>query len=141
MIPDAPMLRLCFGLCAALFLVLLIAGEDTGQTRAGLRPAAKAIPVKDPTRLQDPPPSELPLVLPLVTAPPPDSPRRVRYVLAEVVNLREGPSTEYPVVGRLQRGAPAELLWTEGNGWARVALADGGVSGYVAAALLSETAP
>lgn len=141
MIPGAIMLRLCAGLCAVLFLVLRIAGEDTGQTRAGLRPAEAAIPAARPMVPRAPPLPELPLVLPLVKAAPPEAPQKMRYVWADTVNLREGPSTEFAVVGQLPKGALAQLLWTEGNGWAHIAAAGNGLTGYVAAELLSESAP
>ncbi|MDI3327689.1 MAG: LCP family protein [Alicyclobacillaceae bacterium] len=50
-------------------------------------------------------------------------------VVAEWVNVRAGPGTDYPVVGRLERGAVFEVTGREA-GWASIRLKDGR-DGYV----------
>ena len=65
---------------------------------------------------------------------------RVFYVLAESVNVREGPGKDHAVVDRLPKGE-AVLVLVEGegaDGWSFVRIEGDGVEGYVAARLLTE---
>ncbi|MDA7418379.1 SH3 domain-containing protein [Xenophilus arseniciresistens] len=56
--------------------------------------------------------------------------------VSDNVNLRAGPSTDYPVVVRLAAGQPLEVVGcTSGYGWCDVVLPDG-LRGWVAASLL-----
>lgn len=158
------MLRLLVLLSACLFLVMLIGGRDYGQMRPGLAaayvkasepvivmaqpaPEPAAPPVVQVAYAAEP---EMPLVLPLVKpdqsvatdavqaiAEPAEPAGEIRYISAGSVNVREGPSTEYPVVGRLTRGEAALVIWTEDNGWARISIEGDGLTGYVAGQFLS----
>ena len=152
------MLRLLALLCAGMFVALLIGGEDRGQLRPGLVAAEQTVAPQTvaptvkvsaaPVATPPAPVAHLPVVLPLirpvaeVTAPSPSEPEsEIRYVNARAVNVREGPSTEFPVVDRLTRGEAIRVMWVEENGWVRIAIEGDGVSGFVSGDLLTGHAP
>lgn len=60
----------------------------------------------------------------------------LREVIAERVNMREGPGTDYAVMDRLVQGTEAEVLETDAAGWARVRVLESGLSGWVSAEFL-----
>ena len=60
----------------------------------------------------------------------------LRQVIAERVNLREGPGTDYAVMDRLVQGTQTEVLETDAAGWARVRVLSSGLSGWVSAEFL-----
>jgi Bacterial SH3 domain len=65
----------------------------------------------------------------------------VWYVTARSVNVRGGPSTDDPIVGKLTRGEAALMLADTGAGWAEITIEGDGVTGYVRMDLLSQDAP
>ena len=142
------MIRMLLTLCMCLLAVMLIWGEGRDAAPLAARPQAAPLAAQvQPAAYTRPEPSTgLPLVLPLVaegmvTPQPTEGPVTLRYITAATVNVREGPSTEYPVIGRLSRGEATRLLWQEENGWARITLEGDGMTGFVSGAFLSETAP
>jgi hypothetical protein len=60
----------------------------------------------------------------------------IRRVTANSVNVRGGPSTQNPVVGRLTRGEEVEVLATDPSGWVQVRVQGDGIEGWVSARLL-----
>jgi uncharacterized protein YgiM (DUF1202 family) len=60
----------------------------------------------------------------------------LREVIAERVNVREGPGTDYAVMDKLTQGTQAEVLETDASGWARVRVIDTGLLGWVSAEFL-----
>jgi uncharacterized protein YgiM (DUF1202 family) len=74
-------------------------------------------------------------------APAPVADGQVLYVTANSVNVRQEPSTEASVVGKLTRGEAALVLWQEGEDWARIIIEGDGLEGYVASRFLSANAP
>jgi SH3-like domain-containing protein len=73
---------------------------------------------------------------PVITPAP--APIDLRYVAANRVNLRTGPSTTDPVIDTITRGVTAEIITLNGDGWAQIRLTDSGQTGWMAARLLSE---
>jgi Bacterial SH3 domain len=65
----------------------------------------------------------------------------VWYVTGRSVNVREGPSTDAPIVGKLVRGDSALMLADNGAGWAQVTVEGDGVTGYVSMDFISPEAP
>lgn len=65
----------------------------------------------------------------------------VWYVTGRSVNVREGPSTDAPIVGKLLRGDSALMLADNGAGWAQVTVEGDGVTGYVSMDFISPEAP
>jgi uncharacterized protein YgiM (DUF1202 family) len=177
------MLRLTFLLCVALFLTLLIGGQDRGQLRPGLAPAQKEAAVRQeraaalalaeaaPRPVADiveaafaeqPVEVVAPAVVePVVAEPAPtdaaqveatltsesngpvaaDPSTKVVYVTASAVNVREGPGTNYAVLGRLTRGETATLVWSDDTGWSRIRIEGDGMEGFIASSYVSSAAP
>jgi hypothetical protein len=59
-----------------------------------------------------------------------------RPVIAASANVRGGPSTGFPVVGRLTRGEEVEVVEADASGWLRIRVQGDGIDGWVAARLL-----
>lgn len=172
------MLRLLIILGVALYSVMLIGGEDTGQTRAGLRdaPDTPAPPPEtalaeagkingtaaadasvtlaslpaQPIRILPPPPRQEPVALaePAVVpeadadaAAETPSNTTLAWVTVDRANVRQAPSRQASVSGRVERGEALLVLWTEPSGWVRVRVEGDGVDGFVHKSLLTETPP
>jgi hypothetical protein len=159
------MFRLLSLLCGSIFLVLLIGGEDRGQMRFGLMEhyappepvpmvvaevEAAALPAPDVVLAAYPLPAPEPVALPavVVVAPVPETAAadpvpepEVRFVNANAINVRQGPSTNDPVIGRLTRSEAVTVVSDNGDGWVLVRLEGDGVEGYVAGRLLTDRAP
>lgn len=80
-------------------------------------------------------PAETALVPEVTTAPD------IWYVTGRSVNVRMGPSTDDPVVGKLVRGDAALMLDDNGAGWAEITIEGDGITGFVKLDFLSPTAP
>jgi uncharacterized protein YgiM (DUF1202 family) len=181
------MFKLIALLCAAMFSVLLIAGEDRGQLRPGLEnaPLVTAEPAAEPVEqpqvvvaaapvaASNAAPAEVASVSAPVTVEPATTPETeaaiaetvfslatysdevpvevapveeqtagdIAYVDAQSVNVREGPSTDNPVLTKLARGEAVTIVSTDDTGWARIRLEGDGLEGFMAMEYLSATAP
>lgn len=160
------MLRLTILLLAAMFVTALVGGRDYGQMRPGLMAAATAPARQEPAPAAVPEPTEsdvvavaytppepvqtTPQIVTLVQPAPTEAPDAmpvaladeggamdVLYVNARAVNVREGPSTDYGIIGTLSQGEAATLVWEEPNGWARIRIEGDGIEGFVAMRLLT----
>jgi uncharacterized protein YgiM (DUF1202 family) len=56
----------------------------------------------------------------------------LRVVDGNRVNLRNGPGTNYSVLGKLARGATVEVLQDNGDGWVKLRVAETGRVGWMA---------
>lgn len=65
----------------------------------------------------------------------------IMYINSRSVNVRQGPSTDYEVVGRLVRAEAVSVIAPEEDGWVRIAIEGDGLEGFIAARLLSDTDP
>ena len=153
-------MKMTMVLCAGIFLSMVLAGESHETAQLGLGNTKFAAPVAAPIAAMPEvarggfTPTDLPAIAeplpgvpavlaepmppfhtpePVVTAPPVADP--VRYVGVAAVNVRGGPSTGHPVLGRLTRGDAALVLGTA-DGWAHILIEGDGVDGYVAAKFL-----
>ncbi|MDF1857068.1 SH3 domain-containing protein [Pseudooceanicola sp.] len=63
--------------------------------------------------------------------------RDVRLVTGNRVNMRNGPGTEYSVLGRLTRGERVTVLQEPGNGWVKLKVEGSGRIGWMADFLLA----
>jgi SH3-like domain-containing protein len=61
----------------------------------------------------------------------------IRSVRASRVNMRQGPNTTYPILGRLLAGDEVEILRDQETGWAMVKVEKTGQIGWIATSLLS----
>jgi uncharacterized protein YgiM (DUF1202 family) len=66
---------------------------------------------------------------------------QILYVTAESVNVREGPSTESAVLGKLGTGEAALVITDVDGEWARIVIQGDGMEGYVAMRFLSPETP
>ena len=66
---------------------------------------------------------------------------QIWYVTAESVNVREGPSTDTSVLGKLAAGEAALVVSNVDGEWARIVIQGDGMEGYVALRFLSPAAP
>ncbi|MBB3992678.1 hypothetical protein GGR95_000297 [Sulfitobacter undariae] len=71
------------------------------------------------------------------TSAPAANDSNVRLVSGNRVNVRGGPSTDYGVISRLNRGDEVRILEDNGNGWVLMQPLDGGESGWMADFLLT----
>lgn len=65
----------------------------------------------------------------------------IMYVTASSVNVREGPSTDAAVLGKLGAGEAALVITDVDGEWARIVIQGDGMEGYVALRFLSASAP
>ncbi len=162
------MFRYFLSLAAALFLTMTVAGHDRGQERFGLTgaydppppvpllPAAPPVPAEVAT-LAAAEPAPVLLVsyspeAPVPAAAPPaadgaaasaaePAPLPVMWISASSVNLREGPSTDTSVLGKLSRDEAVTVVAEAADGWLRVRLEGDGGEGFIAARFLTDTDP
>ena len=85
----------------------------------------------------DAPPDAAVPVVPVVL---PDN-MKLLQVTGSSVNLRAGPSTNRPIVGRLSRGDRAELVSEAADGWMQVRDVASGKIGYMAGRFLAPADP
>ncbi len=147
------MLRLTTLLCVAIFTVMLLAKTGVGTNESAAPSVPQTLPNQSNVESVSYTPSAtntpivMPLTLPLVqpgsviATTANVSPATVWYVKGSSVNVRQGPSTEYTVVGKLGRGEAATVLSTEANGWAHILIEGDGIDGYVSTDFLAQDAP
>lgn len=152
------MIRLVLVLCAGLYGVLALAGADHGQQRLGLTGAYAASTELPPIPQAPRPaaavtkavytPAQPVMTTPVVAVVPAPQPQPepqpqpasdIRYVVADAVNVRGGPSTGDSVVGRLTSGDDVLVVGEAADGWVEVLVEGDGISGFVASRFL--TAP
>ncbi len=66
---------------------------------------------------------------------------QIMYVTANSVNVREGPSTDAPVLGKLGSGEAALVVSDVDGEWARIVIQGDGMEGFVAMRFLSAESP
>jgi hypothetical protein len=109
----------------------LDAGDDVPAAEAGV-PVAAETPAAEP---QADPPSVADEVAAALSA------SQVWYVNATKVNVREGPSTDFAVVGQMAFGDATEILSDPEDEWVRIRIQGDGVEGYIARRFLQDTEP
>jgi len=111
--------------------------EQPKKEEAPLPRAAPDIPAKPSPPPAQPTVSESPKRVP-PTQPSPSlpSPIRTTKIAWDSVNLREGPGTNYKVIGNIKKGTPLSVFEDNGS-WLRVRLQDGS-QGWVSKAATSE---
>jgi hypothetical protein len=79
---------------------------------------------------------------PVALLPEPEpEPLPLLFVNSNAINVRQGPSTSFAVVGRLTRDEAVLAIEPEQNGWVRIRIEGDGVEGFVAARLLTDRDP
>ncbi len=63
----------------------------------------------------------------------------IREISGTRVNMRDGPGTIYPVIGKAAIGQKAEVLSDSGTGWLRLRVLPGQQVGWISASLVRKT--
>jgi len=103
------------------------AGETQKQKNVEPQPKATVVPSKSPEPIKPPPSPAPPRAASLPPQPPAAAPKpiyRVTQVVWDSVNLREGPGTNFKVVGNIKKGTTLAILEEKGD-WLRVRLENG----------------
>ncbi len=154
------MFRLMALLGAGIYLAMLVGGTDRGQLRFGLMPQPEAAPPAIIAAVEPAPaatpevqaetaafvPSQPVMVAPAVEVAPaeavlPDAPAETAAVIQYIntnAKLREGPGTDFAVLGRLAAGEAVQVVDSTTDGWTRVRIEGDGGEGFVATRLLSQ---
>lgn len=66
---------------------------------------------------------------------------QLRWVSVDRANVRNGPSRNASVSGRVEGGEAVLVLWVEESGWARIRVEGDGVDGFVHSSLLTDLDP
>lgn len=72
-------------------------------------------------------------------APVPDPEKDIREISGTRVNMRDGPGTIYPIIGKATIGQRVEVLSDSGTGWLRTRVFPGQQVGWISASLLRKT--
>lgn len=111
--------------------------EASPALQASPTPVATPTPLPTPTPVPTPTVTPSPTATPLPTATPTPSPSptpepfpftKTIANVTDFVNIREGASTDTPILGKLFKDGIAEVLGTEGE-WTKIT--SGNVSGYI----------
>ncbi len=106
----------------------LIAAESTAD-ETGSKPAPRPVQVVSaPETITEPV---------ITTEPEPIT----RYVTATRVNVRQGPSTGYAVLGQVLYGQDFEVISDLDDEWIKIRIEGDGIEGYIAKRLSSEEDP
>jgi hypothetical protein len=65
----------------------------------------------------------------------------VLFVNSRAINVREGPSTNFSVIGRLTRDEAVTVVEPQSNGWVRIRMEGDGIEGFVSGRLLTDEDP
>ncbi|WP_253276897.1 SH3 domain-containing protein [Ruegeria sp. 6PALISEP08] len=78
--------------------------------------------------------------LPTVDLPAPlEAPKDIREISGTRVNLRDGPGTIYPIIGKARIGQQVEVLSESGTGWLRLRVLPEQQVGWISASLVRKT--
>ncbi len=73
------------------------------------------------------------------TVAPTEPAKDIREVTGTRVNMRDGPGTIYPVVGKVSIGQKVEVIGDSGTGWLRLRVLPGQQIGWISASLIRKT--
>jgi hypothetical protein len=122
----------------------LAPAAEAAQAAPTPPPAAEPAPAPSLTALvpevvEGSPDDPLTLTLPEPPEPAAEAAPALRYVSANSVNLREGPSAETDSLGRLNRGAAVRVQPSDSPGWSLVTVEGTILQGYIATRFLGDT--
>ncbi|SHF43881.1 SH3 domain-containing protein [Ruegeria intermedia] len=104
--------------------------EDQGQTFSlASLDANTALTLREAPEAPEPAETALP-------APPP---KDIRRVAGTRVNMRDGPGTIYPIIGKARMGQKVEVLSDSGTGWLRLRVLPEQQVGWISASLIRKS--
>ncbi len=110
---------------------------------AMITPVAVMTPVASPEPVAEPAVAEaVAEVMAEVEAETTPEPERIIwYVTGSRVNVREGPSTNYTVLGKVLYGDAAEIISDPNADWVKIRIEGDGVEGYIAKRFMTDVDP
>lgn len=69
----------------------------------------------------------------------PEPEKDIREISGTRVNMRDGPGTIYPIIGKAQIGQQVEVLSDSGTGWLRLRVLPGQQVGWISTSLVRKT--
>jgi len=80
-------------------------------------------------------------VVPAAAEQPEAEPQKdLRQIAGRVVNMRNGPGTQFSVLQKLRRGEPVEVVGGNGAGWLKLRVVENGRIGWMADSLVTAAA-
>ena len=111
-------------------------------TRTSLiSPATMVAPVVETATVAQPDPEPEDVVAEVAPAPEPEPERTIWYVTGSRVNVREGPSTDYSILGKVIYGEAAEIISDPSKPWVKIRIEGDGVEGYIMKRFMSDVDP
>jgi len=101
--------------------------------------AAMITPVAVMTPVVAPEPAPEPVVAEITPEPEPE--RTIWYVTGSRVNVREGPSTNYTVLGKVLYGDAAEIISDPDADWVKIRIEGDGVEGFIMKRFMTNVDP
>lgn len=130
---------------------VVVAADQPVAAAPEVTPVAMITPVAVMTPVASPEPTAEPAVAEAVAevmaeveaeAPPAPEPERIIwYVTGSRVNVREGPSTNYTVLGKVLYGDAAEIISDPNADWVKIRIEGDGVEGYIAKRFMTDVDP
>ncbi|WP_457649373.1 SH3 domain-containing protein [Profundibacter sp.] len=129
--------------------VVVAADQPVPAPAPEVTPVAMVTPVAVMTPVASPEPAAEPFVAEAVaeveaeaTPEPAAEPERIIwYVTGSRVNVREGPSTNYTVLGKVLYGDAAEVISDPDADWVKIRIEGDGVEGYIAKRFMTDVDP
>lgn len=133
--------------------VVVAADQPVAAPAPEVTPVAMITPVAVMTPVASPEPTAEPAVAEAVAevmaeveaeatpAPAPEPERIIWYVTGSRVNVREGPSTNYTVLGKVLYGDAAEIISDPNADWVKIRIEGDGVEGYIAKRFMTDVDP
>ena len=119
--------------------VVVATAEPEAAPTPEVTRAAMITPVTVMTPVVAPEPEPEPVVAEV--APEPEPERIIWYVTGSRVNVREGPSTDYTVLGKVLYGDAAEIISDPDAEWVKIRIEGDGVEGYIAKRFMTDVDP
>ncbi len=127
--------------------VVVAADQSVAAPAPEVTPVAMITPVAVMTPVASPEPAvaeavdEVMAEVEAEATPAAEPERIIWYVTGSRVNVREGPSTNYTVLGKVLYGDAAEIISDPNADWVKIRIEGDGVEGYIAKRFMTDVDP
>ena len=97
------------------------------------------VEVAAPVVVSEPAPKPVEIVS--IPEPAPEPERIIWFVTGSRVNVREGPSTDYSVLGKVTYGEAAEIVSDPEADWVKIRIEGDGVEGFIMKRFMTDVDP
>jgi len=126
-----------------------IVAEATPEAAPAVKPEVTRAAVIDPVEIANPTikpaaqpePTPEPVTVVAEITPEPEPERIIWYVTGSRVNVREGPSTDYAILGKVIYGDAAEVISDPNAEWVKIRIEGDGVEGFIVKRFMAEADP